>query len=199
MTYRTIPAVSPPRRTITAAALLIAGCGFAAHAAWIPLKAEVAQVLLARAWSEAAAGRSQVPPWPWADTWPVARLRVPRHAVDLVVLAGASGSTLAFAPGHVSGTSEPGGEGNCVLSGHRDTHFAFLRHVLPGDEMTLETVGGVVRTFRVTARHIVYDSEVAVLDDHGAVMLTLLTCYPFDSVVPGGPLRYVVRAEPVEV
>ena len=27
-----------------------------------------------------------------------------------------------------------------------------------------------------------------------APMLTLVTCYPFDAVVPGGPLRYVVTA-----
>jgi len=25
-------------------------------------------------------------------------------------------------------------------------------------------------------------------------MLTLITCYPFDALNPGGPLRYVVRA-----
>ena len=28
----------------------------------------------------------------------------------------------------------------------------------------------------------------------GVALLTLVTCYPFDAVVPGGPLRYVVRA-----
>jgi len=27
----------------------------------------------------------------------------------------------------------------------------------------------------------------------------LVTCYPFDAVVPGGPLRFVVQAEPVAV
>jgi sortase A len=27
-----------------------------------------------------------------------------------------------------------------------------------------------------------------------APMLTLVTCYPFDAIVPGGPLRYVVTA-----
>jgi sortase A len=26
-------------------------------------------------------------------------------------------------------------------------------------------------------------------------MLTLLTCYPFDALLPGGPLRYVAIAE----
>jgi sortase A len=25
--------------------------------------------------------------------------------------------------------------------------------------------------------------------------LTLVTCYPFDALVPGGPLRYIVTAE----
>jgi sortase A len=26
-------------------------------------------------------------------------------------------------------------------------------------------------------------------------MLSLVTCYPFDAVNPGGPMRYVVSAE----
>jgi hypothetical protein len=26
--------------------------------------------------------------------------------------------------------------------------------------------------------------------------LTLITCYPFDAILPGGPLRYVVEAMP---
>jgi hypothetical protein len=25
-------------------------------------------------------------------------------------------------------------------------------------------------------------------------VLTLITCYPFDAIAPGGPQRYVVRA-----
>jgi len=29
--------------------------------------------------------------------------------------------------------------------------------------------------------------------------LILTTCYPFDAVVPGGPLRFVVRAEAVRL
>ncbi len=187
----------PRARFALATATFALAAGFALHAAWIPIKAEVAQVLLQRAWSKSIDGHARVRPWPWADTWPVARLRIPEHEVDLVVLAGATGRTLAFAPGHVSGTAQPGTPGNCVLSAHRDTHFSFLRYVLPGEALTLERPDGTVQTFRVTARHIVYDDEVEVLDDTGSETLTLLTCYPFDAVVPGGPLRYVVRAEPV--
>jgi sortase A len=183
-----------------ACALLAFGVAgvFALEAAWIPIKAQVAQIMLMRAWQRTRHGDPRAKPWPWADTWPVARLEFPEHDVDLIVLAGATGSTLAFGPGHLSGTARPGEPGNCVVSAHRDTHFAFLRYVLPGEKIVMETPEGNRQLFRVTARHIVYDRDVRVLDDSGATTLTLLTCYPFDAIIPGGPLRYVVRAEPVE-
>lgn len=170
----------------------------AARACWIPLKAELAQLLLRRAWVETVAGGDGIKPWPWADTWPVARLRAPRHGVDLFVLSGATGRTLAFGPGHVDGTARPGRPGNCVLSGHRDTHFRFLEHLDPGDDLELVPPDSRPRHFRVTGRHVVYDSDVSVLEDTDVATLTLITCYPFDAIVPGGPLRFVVQAEEVE-
>jgi sortase A len=171
------------------------GVGLALHSAWIPIKAEIAQVLLKRAWERTREGESAARPWSWADTWPVARLRFAEHDRDLIVLAGASGRTLAFAPGHLDGTALPGSAGNAVVSGHRDTHFAFLQYVLPGEQLEVETPDGATRAYRVTARHILYADQISVLDDTDLDTLTLITCYPFDSIVPGGPLRYVVRAE----
>jgi sortase A len=47
---------------------------------------------------EIASGKV-VKPWPWADTWPVARIAVPRLSVQAVVLAESSGQALAFAGG----------------------------------------------------------------------------------------------------
>ncbi len=182
------------RRRLALATIAVAAV-LAVNAMWIPIKAIAAQVLLARAWDKTAAGERRVKPWPWADTWPIARLRMPERDIDLIVLAGASGRTLAFGPGHIDGTASPGSDGNCVFSGHRDTHFSFLRYILPGEVLTLETPAGDRQRFRVTARHIVYDDAVRVLDDTGDTTLTLLTCYPFDAIQPGGPLRYVVRAE----
>ena len=73
------------------------------HALWIHVKARLAQTLLHRAWERTIAGETHVKPWPWADTWPVARLRVPAHGIDLVVLDGMTGRTLAFAPGASAG------------------------------------------------------------------------------------------------
>jgi sortase len=118
--------------TILIAGLLAIGGWQVWEGSWIYAKARLAQVLLQRAWSRALAGEAMPKPWPWADTWPVARLRMQHPSVDLIVLAGASGRTLAFGPGHVTSSALPGQEGTVMLTGHRDTHFRFLRAVTPG-------------------------------------------------------------------
>ena len=65
------------------------------HAGYIHAKAWLAQALIAQAWTRTLAGEERAKPWPWADTWPVARLRAPEQDVDLYVLAGADGRTIA--------------------------------------------------------------------------------------------------------
>jgi sortase A len=179
--------------------MLVALAGtFAVSAIWIPAKAQVAQVLLHHAWLRARAGERAAKPWPWADTWPIGRLRAPRQRIDLIVLAGASGEALAFAPGHVDGTALPGRCGHCAVSAHRDTHFRFLAELEPGDPLELEAPDGRVQRFAVRAAWILDERRGEVLTDDGMPLLTLITCYPFDAIVPGGPLRYVVQAEVVE-
>jgi sortase A len=164
------------------------------HGLWIHAKARLAPALLQRAWARTVAGETRVKPWPWADTWPVARLRVPAHGIDLVVLDGVSGRTLAFAPGHASNSALPGDSGVAFVTGHRDTHFRFLQHVRVGDVVLVDAPG------RAGGRYVI--REIAVVDARRAVIrqegqgdhLVLLTCYPFDAITPGGPLRYVVAA-----
>jgi sortase A len=178
--------------------LLSLAVSSAARAFWIPFKAQLAQLLLGRAWAEVVGGKEDAKPWPWADTRPIARLRVPRLGVDEYVLAGASGRTLAFGPGHVDGTAAPGASGNSVLSGHRDTHFSFLERLRPGDELELTPADGHPRYFRVVAHRVVDRTDTSVLADTGVNTLTLVTCYPFDAIAPGGPLRFVVQAEELD-
>jgi hypothetical protein len=110
--------------------LLLAGGQQLAAAGVIKAKAWLAPVLIERAWEESLAKSGPVPPWPWADTWPVARLQVPAAGVNLLVLAGDSGNALAFGPGHARASAQPGQSGTVVIGGHRDTHFALT--VLPG-------------------------------------------------------------------
>ena len=165
------------------------------HGTWIYAKAHLGQLLLQRAWARTLAGEASVRPWPWADTWPVARLRVPAHGADLIVLDGVSGRTLAWAPGHAGGSARPGAPGTAIVSGHRDTHFRFLERLQPGDEIVVDTPGRPSARFRVREATVV-DSRTAVIRrEVGMAALVLVTCYPFDALRPGGPLRYVVAAE----
>jgi sortase A len=159
--------------------------------AWIHAKAALAQVLIKRAW----ASGQPTHPWPWADTVPVARLSVPALGVDEIVLAGDSGRTLAFGPGHMDGTAMPGERGLGVISGHRDTHFEFLQKVEAGQAIVLTDAAGAAHRYRVTGTHIVDAKRVGLETEGETPRLALVTCYPFDAVSPGGPLRYVVFAE----
>lgn len=164
-------------------------------AATLQAKARLAQVLLDRAWRETRRNGTATKPWPWADTAPMAKLEVPRLGVDEIVLRGDSGRTLAFGPAWNEGSAAPG-HGTAIISGHRDTHFAFLRQLRHDDTLTLDTADGRY-LYRVTTTQIVDARATRLTTDAGADALVLVTCYPFDAVVPGGPLRYVVRAERV--
>ncbi|HVY06241.1 MAG TPA: class GN sortase [Burkholderiales bacterium] len=166
----------------------------AGEAVCIHAKAWLAQRLIASAWDRSLAAGSRVKPWPWADTYPVARLEAPRQGETLMVLAGASGRTLAFGPGHVDGTPLPGEPGNAVVSGHRDTHFAFLQDLRSGDALEVQGLDGRKASYVVSGIEVVRNKDVRVLLDAGDDRLTLVTCYPFDSPVPGATLRYVVVA-----
>lgn len=177
---------------------LLAAAGWQfGQAGYIHAKAWLAQVLLRGAWAGTLAGERPVKPWPWADTWPVARLRVPRLGIDEIVLAGASGRTMAFGPGHLDGTAAPGAPGVSVLSGHRDTHFEFLERVIPGDRIRVQSPDGRWHEFRALAPRVMDARHAALVLNAREPLLTLVTCYPFHALMPGGPLRYVVNAVPV--
>jgi sortase A len=162
--------------------------------AYIPAKAWLAQGLMQRAWVRTSSGANRATPWPWADTWPIARLKARSGEIDLIVLAGGSGRTLAFGPGHVSASAMPGETGNAVIAGHRDTHFQFLRDISSGELLTLESSEGTTHLYEVIETDIVDSRTGALLLDTDAAILSLVTCYPFDARNSGGPLRYVVTA-----
>jgi sortase A len=174
-------------------ALALAGLVLFGQGAYIHAKALLAQVLLERAFAETIAGGRDVKPWSWADTWPVARIEVPRLHASAIVLAGSSGQALAFGPGHLELTPDAGERGVAVYSAHRDTHFRFLKDVVIGDGIAVTRGDG--RTFRYRAdRTSVVRFDASGIDPLGdGYELVLSTCWPFDAVTPG-PERYLVHA-----
>ena len=162
--------------------------------AYIPAKAWVAQEMMNRAWQRAEDGNRQVAPWPWADTWPVARLKAKGGDIELIVLEGGSGRTLAFGPGHLSISALPGQVGNSIIAGHRDTHFQFLQYLKVGETLQVELPDGNRHLYQVTSVDVVDSRRGSLILDTDEPTLSLVTCYPFDAMQPGGPMRYVVSA-----
>jgi sortase A len=178
-------------RRMLLAALLLLGAALLAAGVWLPLKAEVAQQLLNRAWSATQDDRRNVRPWPWADTWPVARLRLPGEE-PLTVLAGASGRNLAFAPALLDGSARLGDAGVSVIAGHRDTHFRALEKLRVGDRFAIEQADGAIYGYEVAALDVVDSDREQLRLDADESVVALVTCWPFDALTAGGSLRYVV-------
>jgi sortase A len=175
--------------------LFLAGLGLTGKATYIHAKAGLAKYLLRSSWQETIEKGATVKPWAWADTWPVARMIVEKHEIDLVVLEGDSGNVLAFGPGHMTLSSLPGQPGNSIISGHRDTSFRFLERLRIGDRITVQTREGNTVPFKVVATQVIDEAVLDMNVEADIPLLTLVTCYPFDAVVPGGPERYLVFAE----
>lgn len=184
----------PRTRSVAAALLVTAGLTLIGQGLWIHAKALLAQVLLERAFAQTLASGQPVKPWSWADTWPVARITVPRLARSAIALAGSSGQALAFGPGHVEGTAIAGDDGVAVYSAHRDTHFAFLKDVRAGDTIVVTRADGHVARFRVTHTSVVVWDASGIDPWLPGRKLILATCFPFKAPI-AGPLRYLVHAE----
>jgi sortase A len=185
------------RLTKAAAVLtLVVGAVLLADAFWLYGKAQVGQMLLSRAWAKTLEDGTKHKPWPWADHWPVARLILEEHNIDQIVLAGDSGSVLAFAPGMNLQAAKPGQSGTVIISGHRDTHFRFLQDLKAGAEFTLQIKDGT-HWYRVEETKIVDSRTTRINPAAGEGRLVLVTCYPFDAIEVGGPMRFVVMSRKI--
>lgn len=181
-------------RAAAAAFLAAAGLTLACWGLWIPAKAALAQVLLDRAFDQSLKTGAAVRPWPWADTWPSARVSVPRLGRSAIVLEGASGQALAFGPGHLRASPEPGELGTAVYAAHRDTHFAFLGELQPGDLIEVTRRDGRTLRFTVTGARVARWNASGIDPRASGRQLALTTCWPFGALAHG-PWRYVVTAK----
>jgi sortase A len=173
---------------LAATGLILFGQGIYIHA-----KAVLAQVLLQRAFAETIASGRAVKPWPWADTWPEARIAVKRISASAIALAGSSGQALAFGPGHVERSADAGERGVAVYAAHRDTHFRFLKDVAIGDEIEVTRHDGKIFRYRADGSSIVRFDQSGIDPFTTGHELVLTTCWPFDAIAHG-PMRYVLHA-----
>lgn len=171
----------------------IAGLSLIASGVWIKAKAQLAQILLDRSFEQTVAEGKPVKPWSWADMSPLARITAKRLDQSSIVLSSASGQSLAFGPGHMSNTPMPGEQGTAVLAAHRDTHFAWIEHLRPGDNIEITGSKGEIKNFTMRRAWVAPYDQSGINADSNEHLLALTTCYPFDSNEQGKE-RYIVEA-----
>lgn len=153
---------------------LVCSSVFLMQASLINAKALIGQWLIESAWQKTLGTDQQHPPWPWADTYPVAQITIPRINKQLYVLQGASGEALAFGPGMNIYLNEANKIGVILIQAHRDTHFDFLTGLKPGDEIELQQAMSSQR-FVVVEQQQVSKPSITLHDAEEEVLI-LSTC-----------------------
>lgn len=201
--------------------VMIIGLAFTGKGAYIQSKAVLAQGLMVLAWQRYLDTGEPQKPWPWADIKPIGKLIVDRLQVEQIMLDSHAGEALAFGPGMVRGetswsnTTWPNTSLSntslsnnpvWVVAGHRDTHFRFLEKLLLKDVIRL-SIGSDetgAEGFPNDAAYAIQSLQVMDSRIHHLPLnamentLYLVTCYPFNEIRSGGPLRYVVTATQVQ-
>lgn len=154
---------------------LIMGSLYLIQASLINAKAVVGQWLIENAWERTGITHQYHKPWPWADTYPVAKLNVPRLGEELFVLNGASGHALAFGPGMSSYLNEANDQAVILIQAHRDTHFQFFPNLKVGDVLVLEQADGK-KYFVVEQREQFQRPVLELSETDGELVLLLSTC-----------------------
>lgn len=126
----------------------------------------------------------------------IGSLTIPALKRELPIFQGTGEPELKKGVGHFNQSVLPGEEDNCVLSGHRETVFRQLDILKSGDQLIVQTSAGTF-TYEVTGTRIVDKDDKTVIVPTEQAVLTLTTCYPFNT--PGYfPERYIVSAILIE-
>jgi sortase A len=121
------------------------------------------------------------------------KLAIPRIGLRAVVIEGTSSHSLLLGPGHMTGTAIPGGAGNVVIAGHRDTFFRHIHNLKNGDAVYILRSGKRFH-YVVVQKRVVQASDLSVLRSSGTGELTLITCYPLHFIGPA-PQRLIIVAK----
>lgn len=108
-------------------------------------------------------------------------IRCEKLSVEYIVVEGASRDNLRATIGHITGTAGFGGEGNCVLAGHRGgyygTFFKNIDQLEKGDEVILCDLYDRQFTYVVYEQQVVDPDALWICDSiSGENTLTLLSC-----------------------
>ena len=122
----------------------------------------------------------------------IGRIQIPKIGLDTDLRDQITQESIDLGPSHWPGTAAPGGYGNAVIAGHRNSHsapFHDVGNLAPGDTINLVT-GDRTLTYTVTELFVVNPDAVWITEQTPGHNLTLFTCHPLGQ----SSQRLVVRA-----
>ncbi len=121
------------------------------------------------------------------------RVQIPKIGLDAELRDQITQESIDLGPSHWPGTADPGGFGNAVIAGHRNSHsapFHDLANLQTGDPITLVGGFGISYHYTVTEMFVVEPTAMWITDQKPGHTLTIFTCHPLGS----SSQRLVVRA-----
>ena len=176
--------------------LLLGGGYFLFEAIKIEVKAKVGQVLLKYAWNISLKDNKPNKPWSRIDAMPIFKLEIPKHGISQVILDESSGEALSWSPTFHQETYLPYKKKITAISGHRDSHFTYIKDLQIGDIIKLQDLNRNWYTYKIEEFLIVNVKDGVSINHNNRLLL--ITCYPFDAILSGTPLRYIVSAKNVD-
>ncbi len=161
-------------------------------------KTALSEQLIQQAWRQVLKGNTEAQPWPWIKSAPVAKLSIPHLNKNFIVMRGTSSTILDAAPGWHEGTDFPGSNGISLISGQRNTHFSFLKHLKPGDHIFLQTDLTNKQHYVVDELAIVQTATMQVPLKGNESVILLSTDYPFLNWKKNESMQFVVIARKVQ-
>ncbi|NHM30517.1 class D sortase [Neobacillus terrae] len=123
-------------------------------------------------------------------------LTLPKLKSELAVVEGTNGDDLKKGVGHYKGSFYPGGHGQIVLSGHRDTVFRRLGELKIGDTLQVKMPYGNYNYQIIKTKIVKADDRSIITLQNKEEELIVTTCYPF-RYVGNAPKRYIIYAKPI--
>ena len=183
--------------SLLALLLLVGGGYFLFQAIKIEVKAKIAQGLLEYTWNKSLRENKTYKPWPSFDGSPILKLEIPLYNISQIVLEGTSGQALAFGPAFHKETYLPSSNNITAISSHRDSHGEYIQNLKIGDILKLQDLDKKWHTYKIEEFLIVnVDEDINI---NKINRLLLITCYPFDAILSGTPLRYIVSAKKINL
>ncbi len=120
-------------------------------------------------------------PVPTAGPQQATRIQIPAINIDAPIVQGDGWEQLKKGVGQHIGSTDPGQNGNLVLSAHNDVFGELFRHLdqlKEGDQIVVYTSIRAY-TYIVTSSEIIEPTRVDVMSPTKDSTLTLISCYPY--------------------